>query len=101
MSPTHFKVKSLSGKIFTSVLAFTLGVIVVLAVAVTRICYFLCERDAEAELVGSAQDAARYLNATPSSDNESALAEQFSGLTRYTLIAEDGTVLFDSAADSS
>ncbi len=101
MSPTHFKVKSLSGKIFTSVLAFTLGVIVVLAVAMTSIYYFSYERDAEAELVGSAQDAARYLNATPSSDNESALAEQFSGLTRYTLIAEDGTVLFDSAADSS
>ena len=69
MSPTHFKVKSLSGKIFTSVLAFTLGVIVAFSVAMTTIYYLSYERDAEAELAASAQDAARYLNATPSSDN--------------------------------
>ena len=71
MSPTHFKVKSLSGKIFTSVLAFTLGVIVAFSVAMTTIYYLSYERDAEAELAASAQDAARYLNATPSSDNSS------------------------------
>ena len=100
MSPTHFKVKSLSGKIFTSVLAFTLGVIVAFSVAMTTIYYLSYERDAEAELAASAQDAARYLNATPSSDNAPALEEQFSGTTRYTLIAADGTVLFDSAADA-
>ena len=39
MSPTHFKVKSLSGKIFTSVLAFTLAVIVALSVTMTTIYY--------------------------------------------------------------
>ena len=32
MSPTHLRVKSLSGKIFSGVLAFTLGVILVLAI---------------------------------------------------------------------
>ena len=100
MSPTHFKVKSLSGKIFTSVLAFTLAIITVLSVVMTTIYYLSYEHDAEAELVASAQDAARYLNATPSSENAPALEEQFSGLTRYTLIASDGTVLFDSAADT-
>ncbi|MFR1640510.1 MAG: hypothetical protein ACLSVD_15995 [Eggerthellaceae bacterium] len=47
MSPTHFKVRSLSGKIFTSVLAFTLGVIVVLAFAMTTIYYVTYEHDAE------------------------------------------------------
>lgn len=99
MSPTHFKVKSLSGKIFTSVLAFTLGIIVALAAVMTTIYYLSYEHDAEAELAASAQDAARYLNATPSADNKPALEAQFSGLTRYTLIAPDGTVLFDSAAD--
>jgi len=99
MSPTHFKVKSLSGKIFTSVLAFTLAVIVALSVTMTTIYYLSYEHDAETELAASAQDAARYLNATPSSENAPALKEQFSGLTRYTLIDADGTVLFDSAAD--
>ena len=97
MSPTHFKVKSLSGKIFTSVLAFTLAVIVALSVTMTTIYYLSYEHDAETELAASAQDAARYLNATPSSENAPALKEQFSGLTRYTLIDADGTVLFDSA----
>lgn len=101
MSPTHFKVKNLSGKIFTSVLAFTLAIIMVLSVAMTTIYYVSYEHDAEAELAASAQDAARYLNATPSSDNAPALEEQFSGLTRYTLIGSDGTVLYDSAADTS
>ena len=100
MSPTHFKVKSLSGKIFTSVLAFTLAVIVALSVMMTTIYYLSYEHDAETELAASAQDAARYLNATPSSENAPALKEQFSGLTRYTLIDADGTVLFDSAADT-
>ncbi len=100
MSPTHLKVKSLAGKIFTSVLAFTLGIIVLLAVAMTTIYYMSYEHDAEAELAASAQDAARYLNATPSAENAPALEAQFSGLTRYTLIAPDGTVLFDSAADT-
>lgn len=100
MSPTHFKVKSLSGKIFTSVLVFTLAVITVLSVAMTTIYFMSYEHDAEHELASSAQDAARYLNATPSVDNAPALEEQFSGLTRYTLIASDGAVLFDSAADT-
>lgn len=63
----------------------------------TTIYYLSYEHDAETELAASAQDAARYLNATPSSENAPALKEQFSGLTRYTLIDADGTVLFDSA----
>ena len=81
-------------------LAFTLAVIVALSVTMTTIYYLSYEHDAETELAASAQDAARYLNATPSSENAPALKEQFSGLTRYTLIDADGTVLFDSAADT-
>ncbi|HIW76592.1 MAG TPA: two-component sensor histidine kinase [Candidatus Gordonibacter avicola] len=101
MALKHLKVKSLAGKIFTSVLAFTLGIIVALAAVMTTIYYVSYEHDAEAELAASAQDAARYLNATPSADNEPILEAQFSGLTRYTLIAPDGTVLYDSAADTT
>lgn len=99
MSPTHFSVKSLSGKIFSSVLAFTLGIILVLAAVMTTIYYMSYEHEAETALKAGAQDAASYLNATPSSDNEPTLREQFSGLTRFTLISPDGTVLYDSAID--
>ena len=96
MSPTHLRVKSLSGKIFSGVLAFTLGVILVLGVVMTTIYYMSYEHDAEAELAASAQDAAAYLNASPTTANIPALEEQFAGLT---LIAADGQVLYDSAAD--
>ena len=99
MSPTHLRVKSLSGKIFSGVLAFTLGVLLVLGVVMTTIYYMSYEHDAEAELAASAQDAAAYLNASPTTANIPALEEQFAGLTRYTLIAADGQVLYDSAAD--
>ena len=99
MTPALVKAKSLSGKIFKSVLAFTFGVIIVLGVVMTTIYYISYEHDAEAALASSAEDAAMYLNATPSASNIPALKEQFAGLTRYTLIAGDGQVLFDSAAD--
>lgn len=100
MSSTQSAVKSLSGKIFSSVLAFTLGLILVLSIALTAIFYFSYENDAEAELVAAAQEAVSYLNTTPSSENAPALKEQFSKLKRYTLIDADGTVLFDSKVDS-
>lgn len=99
MSPTHFTVRSLAGKLFSGMLMFTLGVILVFAIGLTTIYYLSYERDAEAELAASAQDAAIYLNASPTSANIPALEEQFAGLVRYTLIAADGVVLYDSAVD--
>lgn len=99
MSPTHFRVKSLSGKIFSSVLVFAFALVLAFGVVMTSIYYYSYERDAEAKLSALAHDAAAYLNATPSADNVPALEEQFAGLVRYTLIAQDGAVLFDSAAD--
>lgn len=99
MSPTHFTVRSLAGKLFTGMLAFTLGVILVLALSLTTIYYLSYERDVETELAANAQDAADYLNVSPTSANVPALEEQFTGLVRYTLIAADGRVLYDSAAD--
>ncbi|MEG0417390.1 sensor histidine kinase [Gordonibacter sp.] len=99
MSPTHFTVRSLAGKLFSSMLVFTLGIILVFATALTTIYYLSYERDAEAELASSAQDAADYLNASPTSANIPALEEQFTGVVRYTLIADDGAVLYDSAVD--
>ena len=53
-------------------------------------------------LTEQAQDAAAYLNETPSDENVPSLLAQFAGTVRYTLIAADGRVLFDSAsADAS
>ena len=62
MSPTHFKVKSLSGKIFSSVLVFALALIVAFGVVMTSIYYYSYEHDAEAKLSALAYDAAESLN---------------------------------------
>ena len=61
MSAAHATVKSLSGKLFSSVLAFTLGIIVVLAMVMTTIYYFSYEHEAEAALAANAQDAASLM----------------------------------------
>ncbi len=99
MSPSHFKVKSLSGNIFSSVLVFALALIMVFGVVMTSIYYYSYEHDAEAKLSALASDAAKSLNETSSEANIPVLREQFAGMVRYTLIANDGTVLFDSVAD--
>lgn len=101
MSPTHLKVRSLAGKIFSSVLVFTLAIIMVVAVVITSIYYVAYEREAENELKASAQDAATFLNESPVGGHTEMLMEQFSGMRRYTLIGEDGEVLYDSAADAT
>ncbi len=101
MSPARHNIKSLSGRIFSWVLIFTLVVIAVFGVIATCIYYLTYEDDAETALKEDASSAAEYLNSVPSADVISALEEQFSGITRYTLINTDGTVLFDSSADAS
>lgn len=93
------KAPSLSGNIFRTVLVFTLALIVVLSLALTSIYYHTYEADAEQELADQARDAAAYLNSSPTEENISILEDQFAGMVRYTLIAEDGTVLFDTATE--
>lgn len=99
MSPTHFSVKSLSGKIFNTVLVFTIAVILAFSAVITVLFYFSYEREAEAALTAQALDAADYLNETPSDENVPSLLAQFAGQVRYTLIGSDGAVLFDSASN--
>ncbi len=101
MNNTQHKAKSLSGRIFSWVLVFTLVVIVVLGIVATCIYFFSYENEAETALKDNAVAAADYLNAVPADDNIQALNEQFPSITRYTLIATDGTVLFDSLADAT
>lgn len=101
MSPTHFNVRSLSGKIFSSVLTFSLGTIMAFAIVMTTIFYFSYEHEAEEQLRAQAQDAALSLNEVSPSSYASTLELRFTGLVRYTLIAQDGQVLYDSEADEA
>ncbi len=82
-------------------LAFTLGIVLVFAVAMISIFFYSYEHDAERNLTDAAERAAQYLNDAPSEDVTTMLAEQFDGITRYTLISEGGLVLYDSQADAS
>ncbi|MDR0515306.1 MAG: hypothetical protein LBG81_09155 [Coriobacteriaceae bacterium] len=89
---------SLSGRIFSTVLVFILAVIVVFSVISTSIFYLNYEQDAEEELAAQARDAAAYLNVVPGSERTSFLETRFPGQVRYTLIAFDGEVLYESTA---
>jgi len=96
MSLKARKPQSLTGKIFNTVLVFMLGTIVLFSVVTTAIFYLIYEREAEDALVLLAHDAADYLNTVPSEEAAAVLKDQFAGVIRYTLIAQDGTVLYDS-----
>lgn len=91
------KSRSLSNTTFKTVLAFALTVMAVLSLVLTSVFYWSHEADAERDLAYQARNAAMHLNQTDSEANIPALEAQFSGLVRYTLIASDGTVLYDSA----
>ena len=95
MSPTHNNVKSLSNRIFRSVLTFTLIVLFVFGTVMSAIFYTTYERDAEEDLSSAAQNVATSLGDLDSQACEQALSQQFSDAFRYTLIDTDGTVLYD------
>ncbi|WP_165173247.1 ATP-binding protein [Adlercreutzia sp. ZJ242] len=97
MTTSRRGTRSLSGKIFSTVLVFTLCVIAVMSVVLTSIYYVSFERDGEMRLMSQARNAAVYLNEASSGSNLSTLEEQFAGLVRFTLIDPDGVVLFDSS----
>lgn len=51
MTPTHAKAKSLSGKIFYTVMVFTMAVVVIMSLGLTCIYYFSKENDGENRLL--------------------------------------------------
>ena len=101
MNPRIDSMYSLSGRIFRNVLAFTLAVVLAFAVALTSIFFFMYERDAESNLVASAERAASILEGVPAQDAAMMLSEQFEGAMRFTLISKNGLVLYDNEADAS
>lgn len=101
MNPRIDSMHSLSGRIFRNVLAFTLAVVLAFAVALTSIFFFMYERDAESNLVASAERAASILEGVPVQDAAMMLSEQFEGAMRFTLISKNGLVLYDNEADAS
>ena len=100
MSPSPEHVKSLAGRIFTTVLAFSLGILLAFSAVMVSIFYYSYEHDAEQALVQEASRAAASLDEAPAADVTTVLSQQFSGITRYTLISESGLVLYDSQADA-
>ena len=101
MNPRIDSMHSLSGRIFRNVLAFTLAVVLAFAVALTSIFFFMYERDAESNLVASAERAASILEGVPAQDAATMLSGQFEGAMRFTLISKNGLVLYDNEADAS
>lgn len=101
MSPTHHSVKSLSGRIFRSVLAFTLVMLFLFGAAMSAIFYIGYERDAEATLSQATRNVAATLNGQTDDTDRAILERQLSDQFRYTLIGSDGTVVYDSMADAS
>ena len=100
MSPSPDHVKSLAGRIFTTVLVFSLGILLAFSAVMVSIFYYSYEHDAEQALVQEASRAATALDEAPAADVATVLSQQFSGIIRYTLISENGLVLYDSQADA-
>ncbi len=96
----HGSEKSLSRTIFLRVLIFTLLVVLIISLALTSIYYFNYENNAEKGLQSIAQEAAIDLSELPVDGYDEVLAAQFPDHVRFTLIASDGTVLFDSSFDA-
>ena len=101
MSFTRTKEKSLAGTVFRTVLVFSLTIILVLSIVLIGIFYTSSEDEAEETLLADAEAVVEILNGLSSDERIEVLSQQFSEETRYTLIAEDGTVLYDSLVDAS
>lgn len=92
--------KSLAGRIFWVLFLFSLAVAVAATVAATALSFSVYERDAEQILLAQASSYAELIEDKRSEDAMAAsLAELPFVETRCTLIAADGTVVFDNYAD--
>ena len=92
--------KSLAGRIFWVLFLFSLAVAVAATVAATALSFSVYERDAEQILLAQASSYAELIE---DEHSEEAMAASLAELpfveTRCTLVAADGTVVFDNYAD--
>lgn len=91
----------LSTAIFSNFVLFVLGMILVVALALAAIFYWSFEVDTERSLLARAESLAERLDAMSDEERVGLLSSQVLGGMRITLIDEDGSVLFDNAADKA
>lgn len=84
--------------ISTTLVAFSLAVVVAFAALASMVLYSSYELDAEKSLESQTESVAAAMPAG-SQDAEAFLKTQVAGVIRYTYIAVDGTVLYDSSTD--
>ncbi|MDY2626346.1 MAG: hypothetical protein SOV74_08535, partial [Coriobacteriales bacterium] len=93
--------KHLSRRLLVALFAVSAALSTAMAIAVTAMCYHTTEGDSDTALATQAEDIARHMpTGTPAEEAAWFSALPF-GEMRGTLIAADGTVLYDSQADAS
>lgn len=93
--------KSLARRSFVTLFLLSLAVMVTAVLAATAASYSSYEREAEDYLLAQARTCAASLEGKSAQDMVEALQALPLTDTRVTLVAADGTVLFDSAVDAS
>ncbi len=96
---THMRV--LSRTIFSTLLAFTLLIILALSGAFITLSYHAEEQHTENSLVERARMCASVLDACVPEKRPALIQEQFPGPERYTLIDTTGEVIYDSYSNSA
>ena len=92
--------KSLAGRAFALFFAVSLAISALVGVAITTASFLAYERDAEDRLLAQAQACASELEEQPDGEAMAVeLAKTPFVETRATLVAADGTVLYDSYSD--
>ena len=93
--------KTLSSRIFAALFAFSFAAMLAATVAATAASYSSYESGAETRLLSQARQCAQLLEQQDDEDDRATLAGLPLADERATLIAADGTVLYDNQADAS
>jgi two-component system phosphate regulon sensor histidine kinase PhoR len=97
MTP-RLKTRTLSQTVFSTLLVFSLLVVAAFVVLASLVLYNSYESDAEKTLTTKAEAVASALTGEDQDAQVQVMRQQIGGLVRYTYVAGDGTVLYDSEA---
>lgn len=92
----HVARKRLSSTLLCSILVYTVAVLLCFSAAFTAFFFLTQEKDEELTIAMIAQNAAQALNNADIFEQKIILQDQFEEGIRYTLIDEQGDVIFDS-----